>query len=130
MDHLEILCPFVKKEIGAGERAVGLIIARVVVRDDDNGRWDHQSLDVSENLGTAAVSKRGIQDCDIRFSIQNHRGSFFRVRRFSHDIHAGNFLKTFLESLTKVRIGIGKDDGHVMCSSGLTVCRVMHNPWR
>ena len=107
MDHLVILRALVKNEVGPGERAGGLIVARGVVRDDDDGRRDHQSFDVSEDFDAAAISERGIQDCDIRFAIQNHRGGFFRVRRFSHHVHAGDFLKALLESVAKVGICVG-----------------------
>lgn len=128
MDHLVILRALVKKEIGPGERAIVLLIVmRGVVRDDDDGRRDHQSLDVSENLGAAAIPERGVQDCNIRFAVQNHRGGFFHVRRFSHDVHAGNFLKALLESLAKVSICVGEDDGHQMVSPGWTGFRVVHN---
>jgi len=127
MDHFVILRALVKKEIGPGERAVFLIVMREVVRDDDYGRRDHQSLDVSENFGAAAVSERGVQDCDIRFAVQNHRGGFFQVRRFSHDVHTGNFLKALLESVAKVGICVGEDDGHQMVSPGLTGFRVVHS---
>ena len=107
MDHLVILRVLVKKEIGSGERAGGLIVARGVVRDDDDGRQDHQSPDVSEDFDAAAISERGIQDRDIRFAIQNHRGGFIRVRRFSHYVHAGDFLKALPEFIAKVGICVG-----------------------
>ena len=126
MDHLVILRALIKKETGPGERAVVLIVTRLVVRDDDNGRRDHQSLDVSENFGAAAISERGVQDDDIRFAVQNHRGRFFQGRRFSHDVHAGNFLKALLESVAKVGICIGEDDGHQMVPPRMTVFRVVH----
>ena len=127
MDHLVILRALVKKEIGPGERTVILIVMREVVRDDDNGRRDHQSLDVSENFGAAAIPERGVQDCDIRFAVQNHRGGFVQVRRFSHDVHTGNFLKALLEPLAKVGICVREDDGHQMVSPGLTGFRVVHS---
>ena len=127
MDHLVILRALIKKETGPGERAVVLIVTRLVVRDDDNGRRDHQSLDVSENFGAAAISERGVQDNDIRPAIENHGCGFFRVRRFSHDFNAVNFLKALLESLAKVGICVGEDDGHQMVSPGLTGFRVVHS---
>jgi len=127
MDQLVILRALVKKEIGPGERAVVLIVMREVVRDDDNGRRDHQSLDVSENFGAGPIPERGVQDRDIRFAVQNHRGGFFQVRRFSHDVHAGNFLKALLESVAKVGICVGEDDGHQMVFPRLTGVRVVHN---
>jgi hypothetical protein len=127
MDHLVILRALVKKEIGPGERAVVLIVMRKIVRNDDNGRWDHQSLDVSENFGAAAIPERGVQDCDIRFAVQNHRGGFVQVRRFSHDVHTGNFLKALPESVAKMGICVGEDDCHQMVSPGLTGFRVVHS---
>ena len=117
-DHFMILRALVKKEIGPGERAGGLIVERGVVRDDDDGRRDHQTLDVSEDFEAAAISERGIHDRDIRLAIQNHRGGFFRVRRFSHDVHAGDFLKACLESVEKVGICVSEDNGHAMVSTG------------
>jgi hypothetical protein len=107
VDYFVILRDLLKKEIGPGERAGGLIVPRGVVRDDDDGRRDHQSLDVSEDFDAEAISEQGIQDHDIRFPIQNHRGGFFRVRRFSHHAHAGDFLKALLESVAKVGICVG-----------------------
>jgi hypothetical protein len=127
MNHLVILRALVKKEIGPGERTVVHIGMREVVRDDDNGRRDHQSLDVPENFGAAAIPERGVQDCDIRFAVQNHRGGFFQVRRFPHDVHTCNFLKALLESVAKVGICVGEDDGHQMVSPGWTGFRVVHN---
>jgi hypothetical protein len=127
MDHSVILRALVKKKVGPGERAVGLTVMRGVVRDNDNGRRDHQSLDVSEDFGPATISERGVQDGDIRFSVQNHRSGFFRIRRFSHDLHTGNFLKTPLESVAKVGICVGEYDGHQMVFPGMIVFRVVHS---
>jgi hypothetical protein len=118
MDHLVILRTLVKKEIGPGERAVILIGMREVVRDDDSSRRDHQSFDVPEYFGATAIPERGVQDCDIRFAVQNHRGSFFQLRRFSHNVHTGNFLKALLKSVAKVGICVGEDDSHQMVSQG------------
>ena len=55
-DNLVILPGLLKDEIGPGERAAGLIVARGVVRDDDDGRRDHQSLDVSEDFDAEAMT--------------------------------------------------------------------------
>jgi hypothetical protein len=121
MDHLVILRALVKQEIGFGKRAVAFIVVREIVRDNDDDRRNHQSLDVSEDLDTTAISERGIENRDIRFAIQDHRGGSFRVRRFSHDVHACNFLKALLESVAKVGICVGEDDGHQMIAPGVTV---------
>ena len=120
MDYLVILRVLVKKEIGPGERAVILIGMREVVRDDDNSRRDHQSFDMPEHFGATSIPERGVQDCDIRFAVQNHRGSFFQLRRFSHDVHACNFLKALLEYVAKVGICVGEDDCHQTVAPGVT----------
>jgi hypothetical protein len=65
---------------------------------------------VSEDFDPTAILERRVQDRDIRFPIQNHCSGFFRTRRLSHNMHAGNLLKALLESVTKV----GIDQNNVM----------------
>ena len=127
MDHFLVFRALGEKKIGPCQRAVGLAVVRGVVRDDDNGWRGHQSLDVVEDFGRTAISERGIQDGDIRFAVQYHRGGFFRVRRFSHDVHASDFLKALPEFVAKVGICVGEDDGHQMAFPGVTVFRVVHS---
>ena len=83
------------------------MIERKVVRDDDDDRRGHQSLNVPKDFDAAAIPKRRVQDRDIRFAIQNHRGGFFGARGFSHHVHVGDFLKTPLQFFSKVDICVG-----------------------
>lgn len=85
-----------------------------MILDDNDGRRNYELLDVLEDLDAASILERGIQDYDIRFPIQNHRGRFFKVRRFSHHTHADDSLKALLESVAKMGICVCQDNSHTV----------------